>query len=252
MASSSNGSGNLVDELEEAFQSCIHALTKEESATGIDKDEIKVEVDQTTLKFIDLARQMEAFFLQKRFLLSALKPDLLLKEENFDLKQEIARKDELIRKHYEKIETWKQLLSDQQNFNKPIQSVPPEMRGNLAGGAPGGAPGAIMPGGGMGLPMQSISQVQQMQNQHQQQQQMQQLQAQQQQMQQQMQQLVTPMGAGNAQLFQQGGVPRGVGQGGGPGPGFPPGAGPNLQGPLAYLEKTASNIDLVGMGDGRR
>lgn len=80
-----------------------------------------------------------------------------------------------------------------------------------------------------------------MQNQHQQQQQMQQLQAQQQQMQQQMQQSL-PMGAGNAQLFQQGGVPRGVGQGGGPGPGFPPGAGPNLQGPLAYLEKTASNI----------
>uniref|UniRef100_A0A182MB43 Mediator of RNA polymerase II transcription subunit 28 n=1 Tax=Anopheles culicifacies TaxID=139723 RepID=A0A182MB43_9DIPT len=153
MASSSNVSGNLVDELEEAFQSCIHALTKEESTTGIDKDEIKVEVDQTTLKFIDLARQMEAFFLQKRFLLSALKQDLLLKEENFDLKQEISRKDELIRKHYEKIETWKQLLSDQQNFNKPIQSMPPDMRGNLAGGAPG-APAGLMTSGGMNLPMQ--------------------------------------------------------------------------------------------------
>ncbi|EDS36870.1 mediator complex [Culex quinquefasciatus] len=152
MASSSNVNGNLVDELEEAFQSCIHALTKEESATGIDKDEIKLEVDQTTLKFIDLARQMEAFFLQKRFLLSALKPDLLLKEENFDLRQEIARKDELIRKHYEKIESWKNLLSDQQNYNKPMQAhpVPPEMR-SMAGGAPG--PGGMMPGG-MGMPMQ--------------------------------------------------------------------------------------------------
>ncbi|XP_053658723.1 mediator of RNA polymerase II transcription subunit 28 [Anopheles marshallii] len=244
MASSSNVSGNLVDELEEAFQSCIHALTKEESATGIDKDEIKVEVDQTTLKFIDLARQMEAFFLQKRFLLSALKPDLLLKEENFDLKQEIGRKDELIRKHYEKIESWKQLLSDQQNFNKPIQSMPPDMRGNLAGGAPG-APAGLMASGGMNLPMQ-VSKT--MQNQHQQQ--MQQMQVQQQQMQQQMQQSM-PMGATNAQLFQQGGMPRGVGQSGS-GAGFPQGAGPNLQGPLAYLEKTASNIDLVGLGDGRR
>uniref|UniRef100_A0AAG5CSW7 Mediator of RNA polymerase II transcription subunit 28 n=1 Tax=Anopheles atroparvus TaxID=41427 RepID=A0AAG5CSW7_ANOAO len=243
MASSSNVSGNLVDELEEAFQSCIHALTKEESATGIDKDEIKVEVDQTTLKFIDLARQMEAFFLQKRFLLSALKPDLLLKEENFDLKQEIGRKDELIRKHYEKIETWKQLLSDQQNFNKPIQSMPPEMRANLAGGAPG-APAGLLPGGGMNATMQ----LPQMQNQHQQQQ-MQQMQVQQQQMQQQMQQAL-PMGVGNAQLFQQGGIPRNVGQTGA-GSGFQ-GVGPNLQGPLAYLEKTASNIDLVGMGDGRR
>ncbi|XP_050070928.1 mediator of RNA polymerase II transcription subunit 28 [Anopheles maculipalpis] len=246
MASSSNVSGNLVDELEEAFQSCIHALTKEESATGIDKDEIKVEVDQTTLKFIDLARQMEAFFLQKRFLLSALKPDLLLKEENFDLKQEIGRKDELIRKHYEKIESWKQLLSDQQNFNKPIQSMPPDMRGNLAGGAPGAPGAALMASGGMNLPMQ-VSKT--MQNQHQQQMQQMQVQ-QQQQMQQQMQQSM-PMGASNAQLFQQGGMPRGVGPAGS-GAGFPQGAGPNLQGPLAYLEKTASNIDLVGLGDGRR
>lgn len=231
MASSSNVNGNLVDELEEAFQSCIHALTKEESSTGVDKDEIKLEVDQTTLKFIDLARQMEAFFLQKRFLLSALKPDLLLKEENFDLKQEIARKDELIRKHYEKIESWKTLLSDQQNYNKPIQSLPPEMRGNLAGGGPGM---------GMGMSMQNSMQVQQMQQA--QQQQMQMLQAQQ--MQQQMQSM--PIGA-NPQLFPQPGGGRGVGAGG---PGFQ--QSPNLQGPLAYLEKTASNIDLVGMGDGRR
>ncbi|XP_055636609.1 mediator of RNA polymerase II transcription subunit 28 [Toxorhynchites rutilus septentrionalis] len=235
MTSSTNVNGNLVDELEEAFQSCIHALTKEESATGVDKDEIKLEVDQTTLKFIDLARQMEAFFLQKRFLLSALKPDLLLKEENFDLKQEIARKDELIRKHYEKIESWKNLLSDQQNYNKPIQALPPEMRGNLVGGASGAQ--SMMPAG-MGMSMQNSMQVQQMQAQ----QQMQLLQAQQ--MQQQMQSL--PIGA-NSQHYSQPGGGRGVGTGG---PGFQ--QNPNLQGPLAYLEKTASNIDLVGMGDGRR
>lgn len=66
------------------------------------------------MKFIDLARQMEAFFLQKRFLLSALKPELLLKEENLDLKHEITIKEELIRKHYEKIDEWKGLLQDQQ------------------------------------------------------------------------------------------------------------------------------------------
>lgn len=73
-----------------------------------------MEVDQTTMKFIHLARQMEAFFLQKRFLLSALKPELVLKEENLDLRYEIQRKDELIRKHYEKIDQWKSLLMDQQ------------------------------------------------------------------------------------------------------------------------------------------
>lgn len=97
------------------YQACLHALTKQESASGgTDKDEIKLEVDLTTMKFIDLARQMEAFFLQKRFLLSALKPELLLKEENLDLKHEITRKEELIRKHYEKIDEWKSLLQDQQ------------------------------------------------------------------------------------------------------------------------------------------
>lgn len=73
-------------------------------------------------------------------------------------------------------------------------------------------------------------QVQQMQQA--QQQQMQMLQAQQ--MQQQMQSM--PIGA-NPQLFPQPGGGRGVGAGG---PGFQ--QSPNLQGPLAYLEKTASNI----------
>ena len=244
MASSSNVNGNLVDELEEAFQvsqiivkfelfpfinniflqMTIDSLTKEDS-TGIDKDEIKLEVDQTTLKFIDLARQMEAFFLQKRFLLSALKPDLLLKEENFDLKQEISRKDELIKKHYDKIETWRGLLNDQQqNFNKP--NLPVGASGTGGGGGPGGIqseqiynPPAQM------MPNNPIMQVQQQQMQAQQMQQM-------------------PVGPPGQQMFM--GGPR-VGGGG---VGFNQGS--TLQGPLAYLERSASNIDLVGMGDGRR
>ncbi|KAJ8974414.1 hypothetical protein NQ317_014908 [Molorchus minor] len=93
MATPTNSSGNLVDEFEEAFQHCLNVLTKEEAVPGADKDEVKVEVEQTTLRFIDLARQMEAFFLQKRFLLSALKPEMNVKEDirvigffNFNLK----------------------------------------------------------------------------------------------------------------------------------------------------------------------
>lgn len=73
-----------------------------------------MEVDLTTMKFIDLARQMEAFFIQKRFLLSVLKPQLVLKEENVDLRWEINRKEEMIKKHYESIERWKTMLSDAQ------------------------------------------------------------------------------------------------------------------------------------------
>jgi len=52
-------------------------------------DELRSEVDQVNLRFIDLARQMEAFFLQKRFLLSALKPELIVKEVKYKF---LARK----------------------------------------------------------------------------------------------------------------------------------------------------------------
>ena len=38
-------------------------LTKQEASPCVEKEEVKVEVE----RFIDLARQMEAFFLQKRF-----------------------------------------------------------------------------------------------------------------------------------------------------------------------------------------
>lgn len=57
---------------------------------------------------------MEAFFIQKRFLLSALKPELVLKEENNDMRYELTRKDDLIRRHYDKIDQWKTLLADLQ------------------------------------------------------------------------------------------------------------------------------------------
>lgn len=94
-----------------------------------------MEVDLTTMKFIDLARQMESFFIQKRFVLSCLKPQWVIKEENIDLKLEIARKDEMIKKHYERIEHWKNMLSDTQQqqqhqyINYPPQpsSIPPQV-----------------------------------------------------------------------------------------------------------------------------
>lgn len=98
----------------------------------MEKDEISMEVDLTTMKFIDLARQMETFFIQKRFLLSALKPQLVLKEENLDLRFEINRKDEMIKKHYESIERWRTMLSDAQPQHMPHPSpqqppMPPQV-----------------------------------------------------------------------------------------------------------------------------
>lgn len=116
-----SGTSSLMDKFESQFAECIHSLTKEESPNGSDKEEIKVEVENTIANFIDLARQMECFFLQKRFQLSCLKPELLLKEENIDLRHEITRKDELLKKHSTKIAKWKEFLSD----NAPQASAMP-------------------------------------------------------------------------------------------------------------------------------
>lgn len=112
-------------------QHCLHVLTKQDRQP-YDDDVIKLEVEQTTMNFINLARQIEVFFLQKRFLLSTLKPELLLIEENYDLKHELQRKEELIKKHYDKIEYWKKILSDQPakptmpaNVPPPVGAIPP-------------------------------------------------------------------------------------------------------------------------------
>lgn len=103
----------------------MNVLTKEEAVLTSDKDEIVVEVEQTLLRFIDLARQMEAFFLQKRFLLSALKPEMNVKEDISELRLELARKEELLKRHYEKIAVWQNLLADLQSYSKsPAQSTP--------------------------------------------------------------------------------------------------------------------------------
>jgi hypothetical protein len=40
-------------------------------------------------RFTDLARQLETFFLQKRFLLYAHKPELILKEDSVELRAEL-------------------------------------------------------------------------------------------------------------------------------------------------------------------
>ncbi|KAF5301518.1 hypothetical protein FQR65_LT08821 [Abscondita terminalis] len=219
MATPTNGSGNLVDEFEEAFQHCLNVLTKEEAVGSTDKDDIKTEVEQTTLRFIDLARQMEAFFLQKRFLLSALKPEMVVKEDINELRLELTRKEELLKRHYEKIAVWQNLLADLQGYAKsPAQStssqgiinngnsVPPSPIASIPGNQTPNQmmvpPGMTGTGVGVGPGMMSPQQAMFMQQQG--------------------------MGGPRTPFPQQGGL---------------------LQGPLAYLEKTTSNI---GMTDGRR
>ncbi|KAG6459985.1 hypothetical protein O3G_MSEX011705 [Manduca sexta] len=215
MAAPSNGSGNLVEEFEESFQACLNVLTKQEASPCVEKEEVKVEVE----RFIDLARQMEAFFLQKRFLLSAMKPELLVKEDNNELKCELQRKDELLKRHYDKISQWQGLLADLQGhtvYNKCQQQTSQPALQQAA--SPRQQPCSVQ---------QSV-QAQQMVA-------AQQAVALQQQAALQQQQMQNSLAQG---MFMAGG--RGAY------------AGPSLQGPLAYLEKTATNIDMVGLGDGRR
>lgn len=65
----------------------MQILTREEeNFNSLDKDEVHVDVEQATTKFVDIARQLEAFFLQKRFLLSVLKPELIVKEVSLNFR----------------------------------------------------------------------------------------------------------------------------------------------------------------------
>ncbi|XP_043476143.1 mediator of RNA polymerase II transcription subunit 28-like [Leptopilina heterotoma] len=253
MATSANGNGNLVDEFEEAFQQCLHMLTKDEGlgnncACGLsmDKDEAKGEVEQVTLRFIDLARQVEAFFLQRRFLLSALKPELIIKEDIADLRMELVRKEELIKRHYDKIAVWQNLLADLQGWAKsPVQGPAPNGIANGSSSVQG------QPGGN-GSGASSMQQQQQLlQHQQQlQQQQLQQLQQHQMQQQQLHQQVQQGPGAPPPPGMQGVGVP--VGQQGmfmgqaGRAAGFPVGGvgSGSLPSHLAFLEKTTSNIGM--------
>lgn len=214
---------SLIDNFEASFMNCIHSFTKQESAIEVDKgelhlsclrvenysiflqDEIKLEVEQTTMKFIDLARQMETFFLQKRFLLSSSKPELLLKEENVDLRHEITRKDELIKKHLQKIVKWKDYLSDQPAASRPAMPqephAPPPQPGLLSD-----PPVPLMPGQRR-PPPQHIMQQQQM-----------------------------AQGSNPGMFMPRPGFPQG--------PMGPAMQGPMGGNPLAFLEKTTNNIDM--------
>ena len=45
------------------------------------------------------------------------KPEMILKEDSDEMKRELLRKDELIKKHYEKLGDWQALLQDMQGSN---------------------------------------------------------------------------------------------------------------------------------------
>uniref|UniRef100_A0A2K5Z6Z0 Mediator of RNA polymerase II transcription subunit 28 n=1 Tax=Mandrillus leucophaeus TaxID=9568 RepID=A0A2K5Z6Z0_MANLE len=93
----------LVDELESSFE-CIQ-------------------------KFLDIARQTECFFLQKRLQLSVQKPEQVIKEDVSELRNELQRKDALVQKHLTKLRHWQQVLEEINVQHKKPADIP---QGSLA------------------------------------------------------------------------------------------------------------------------
>eukprot|EP00095_Tigriopus_kingsejongensis_P002923 maker-scaffold336_size202805-snap-gene-1.48 protein:Tk02923 transcript:maker-scaffold336_size202805-snap-gene-1.48-mRNA-1 annotation:"hypothetical protein TcasGA2_TC001173" len=138
-------SPSLVQDFEAGFASILGALTHEDAgksgqdAPRLTGEALKQDQEEKMVHFMDLARDLEAFFLQKRMLLHAHKPELILREECTDMKQEMAKKDELIRRHYEKLGQWQALLQDMQGTSGPgaSQGAGPPGLGQPGPGAPG-------------------------------------------------------------------------------------------------------------------
>ncbi|KAG8197993.1 hypothetical protein JTE90_029387 [Oedothorax gibbosus] len=197
---------HIVEDFEKAFQDCVAALTNQDLHNARDSDEIRTSVDLTVQRFLDISKQMDCFFLQKRLLLSVQKPEHLLVENIQELSAEVKRKDELIEKYTAKIQTWQNLLNQDVpgtprpqpppiQQHQPPQVPHPSMQGPTPVQQQGPHPHHMM------HPQQHPS----------------------------------PMQQGMVQM--QGGMhpPPGGMQG-------PPGG---LQGPLAYLERTMSSIGNV-------
>ncbi|XP_058049509.1 mediator of RNA polymerase II transcription subunit 28 [Ahaetulla prasina] len=107
-----NPIGTLVDDLEASFEACFASLVSQDYVNGTDQEEIRTGVDQCIQKFLDVARQTECFFLQKRLQLSVQKPDQVIKEDVSELRNELQRKETLIQKHLGKLRHWQQVLDD--------------------------------------------------------------------------------------------------------------------------------------------
>ncbi|XP_029446332.1 mediator of RNA polymerase II transcription subunit 28 isoform X1 [Rhinatrema bivittatum] len=126
--------GTLVDELEASFEACFASLVSQDYVNGTDQEEIrtgysfqghmKKGVDQCIQKFLDVARQTECFFLQKRLQLSVQKPEQVIKEDVSELRNELQRKEALIQKHLSKLRNWQQVLEDISAQHKKSTEMP--------------------------------------------------------------------------------------------------------------------------------
>ncbi|XP_029600592.1 mediator of RNA polymerase II transcription subunit 28 isoform X1 [Salmo trutta] len=119
------GPNTLVDDLEASFEACFASLVSQDYVNGTDQEEIRTGVDQCIQKFLDVARQTECFFLQKRLQLSVQKPDQVVKEDVSELRNELQRKELLVQKHLSKLHHWQQVLEDVSVQHRKPSDLPP-------------------------------------------------------------------------------------------------------------------------------
>ncbi|KAK5899163.1 hypothetical protein CesoFtcFv8_008669 [Champsocephalus esox] len=119
------GNNTLVDELEASFEACFASLVSQDYVNGTDQEEIRTGVDQCIQKFLDVARQTECFFLQKRLQLSVQKPEQVVKEDVSELRNELQRKELLVQKHLSKLHHWQQVLEDVSVQQRKPSDLPP-------------------------------------------------------------------------------------------------------------------------------
>lgn len=110
-------------------KACFASLVSQDYVNGTDQEEIRTGVDQCIQKFLDIARQTECFFLQKRLQLSVQKPEQVIKEDVSELRNELQRKDALVQKHLTKLRHWQQVLEDVSGQHKKPPDIP---QGSLA------------------------------------------------------------------------------------------------------------------------
>uniref|UniRef100_A0A3Q1F562 Mediator of RNA polymerase II transcription subunit 28 n=1 Tax=Acanthochromis polyacanthus TaxID=80966 RepID=A0A3Q1F562_9TELE len=113
------GNNTLVDELEASFEACFASLVSQDYVNGTDQEEIRTGVDQCIQKFLDVARQTECFFLQKRLQLSFHVVDVS------ELRNELQRKELLVQKHLTKLHHWQQVLEDVSLQHRKPSDLPP-------------------------------------------------------------------------------------------------------------------------------
>merc|ERR1719500_466019 len=97
----------LIEEFKHAFQDIWAPLVTEDNALfgSSHSEESRQSLENSVMRYIDIARQLETWFAQRRIVLKTGEQEI--DEEIQDLKQEIERKDNLINKVMERSQKWK-------------------------------------------------------------------------------------------------------------------------------------------------